>query len=333
MDLFLVVLQITEGVATYMEWMEPFYNAQILRLVRLWRIFSNVALFDNLRVLILAIVTPFKSLLWLMFLVLMLTYAFGIVITRIVTVHKISLGRERVDADERELEEYFGTLARSIFVLFKAISEGIHWGEVSAPLAEFCSPWFELLFGLYMFFVLFAVLNVVTATFVEGANVAAVEDKQKRVSETLLDIFESHGVKPTEISRSMFESKLHDPRMGKFLDLVELNAEQACAYDVFGLLDVDGSGYIEAQEIIDGCTRLGGPAKSFDIAKLAYEFFKEKTIMAGHRMKVEETLETLTSRGTAARQTMRATTRSTTTTGGLSVPGRPLRASTRVSAD
>merc|ERR1712110_382549 len=76
---------------------------------------------------------------------------------------------DALDDEENQLEEFFGDVPKSMYVLHQSVSEGVHWGEVAGPLAEVVSVWYKLFFVVYMSFVLFAVMNVVTATFIESS--------------------------------------------------------------------------------------------------------------------------------------------------------------------
>merc|ERR1719379_2852844 len=69
-----------------------------------------------------------------------------------------------------------------------------------------------------------------------------------------------------------FEDAMRNPQMLSFLkglDLVPQDARQ-----LFYILDADGSGTIDPQELMGGCLRLHGPAKALELAALIHEFSK-----------------------------------------------------------
>merc|ERR1711988_1615473 len=101
-----------------------------------------------------------------------------------------------------------------MLTLFESVTEGIHWGEVLDPLSTCCSPVFSVIFVCYMAFMIFALMNVATAIFVESALHVATEE---------------------EITREMFETHMFDPRMEGFLKCLELDADRAVEEDLFGL--------------------------------------------------------------------------------------------------
>merc|ERR1712137_793293 len=115
---------------------------------------------------------------WTMVLIFLITFGFGIFLTQVVTDHKLALEEEEVEKQEA-LEEFYGTLVRSMFFLYQAISDGVHWGELAEPLVKDVSPWAAFAFIVYTAFVIFAMMNVVTAFFVESALKSAQgEEKQ-----------------------------------------------------------------------------------------------------------------------------------------------------------
>ena len=75
----------------------------------------------------------------------------------------VSGGTDTGGVDMFEYEEisslklHYGSLAGTIYSLFKAITGGISWGEVADPLVSY-SVWLGLLFSFYIMFTVFAVL-------------------------------------------------------------------------------------------------------------------------------------------------------------------------------
>merc|ERR1712045_383287 len=95
-----------------------------------------------------------------------MTFAFGVCLTQIVTEHKVAVGHHEMEKTP-QLEELYGSLDRSMLYLYEAVSDGIHWNELLEPLDKHCSPWLALAFVGYMSFVFFSLMNIVTAFFVE----------------------------------------------------------------------------------------------------------------------------------------------------------------------
>ena len=67
----------------------------------------------------------------------------------------------------------------------------------------------------------------------------------------------------------LFESKLGTPQIQEFF--MAIDVDQSEAKGLFHLLDLDHSGGVSAEEFINGCLRLRGPAKALDLALLIQE--------------------------------------------------------------
>merc|ERR1712217_177195 len=74
-------------------------------------------------------------------------------------------------------DTYWGTLARTMFTLFKSITGGISWHEAVLPLSNVGQFW-VMVFVLYIAFCFFVLLNVVTGVFCQSAMENAQRDKE-----------------------------------------------------------------------------------------------------------------------------------------------------------
>lgn len=72
-----------------------------------------------------------------------------------------------------------------------------------------------------------------------------------------------------EISFGEVEEFLQDSNLRMYLEALEIDLVET--HSLFRLLDKDGSGSIDIDEFCEGCLRLKGDAKSFDIHCLLYE--------------------------------------------------------------
>eukprot|EP00928_Gymnodinium_smaydae_P029480 TRINITY_DN22197_c0_g1_i1.p1 TRINITY_DN22197_c0_g1~~TRINITY_DN22197_c0_g1_i1.p1 ORF type:complete len:521 (+),score=38.11 TRINITY_DN22197_c0_g1_i1:16-1578(+) len=287
-DSVLVVLQVADVVGQLLLsfYFEPLEEVQCIRIVRLLRIVRLVRILSfisELRALVVSIMHAVKSLGWLLVFVFGMTYVFGVMLTQFVAFHKSTIGQDNM-AGQAILDEYFGTLDRSMLMLFEAVSEGHHWGGLASPLAEYCSVWFNLLFLAYMGFMLFAVMNVITATLVESTLQIAMEEKQQYMSNDLWAVFST----TPRITREVFEHHFDHPRMKDFLRCIKLDTETANLCDLFGLIDTDASGDITNAELINGCVRMAGSARAFQLEWLTF-------LLRQHSASVEAKLDQLLS--------------------------------------
>merc|ERR1712032_190889 len=93
------------------------------------------------------------------------------------------------------------------------------------PLTTHCSPWFAFAFILYVAFVLYAMMNVVTATFVESTLRAAEKETK---NELLLNLWKAFQRGDSNIiDQEEFESRLSTPEVTDYLKTLELSAEEA----------------------------------------------------------------------------------------------------------
>ncbi|CAK0894868.1 unnamed protein product, partial [Prorocentrum cordatum] len=129
-------------------------TAKILRLFRLSRLLRLVRTFRQLkplRMLVHSIVCAGRSVFWALMLLLMIVYAFGVVLTQAVTEH--TQGDQQ--SDDELLMAYYGDLVRSMLSLWMAVSGGISWVEVTEPLDRIGNATWKVLFLLYIIFVYF----------------------------------------------------------------------------------------------------------------------------------------------------------------------------------
>lgn len=265
----------------------------IFRVVRVWRVIKTFRMFEQLRASVISIIEAIGEVMWLMVFLVLVVLSFSIVITQSVTEFKLSLEGEEKEGNEdlEMMEERFGTLPRSMLLMYMTISEGIHWGEASEPLARYCSPVFDIVFSMYMTFVLFAVMNVVTASFIQTADKVSLQEKNRHLSEALFDSFrESDGTPMAGIDREKFDSAMDTPLMKHFLDRLEIDEETAREHNLFSIVDVNQDQSVDADELVKICVRLTGGAKSFDVARLQRELSIDTQLQDKHNDAVEKAL-------------------------------------------
>lgn len=241
----------------------------MLRLLRIMRLARILNLITELRVLVVSIYASIRSLTWVILLLLMMAYVMAVYLTQLVTDLKVQ--KEGEFEEEREILLFFGTLDRSMLSLYMMISEGIHWEKLMQPLSKEVSPWIRLLFCVFSAIAIFAVLNVVTGVFVESAIHTAMEDKKVALTMQMRKMFkQADDDNSGEISWTEFEAHLEEPQMQACLK--ELNVDMEDAHELFRLLDINGSGSIDADELVNGSLLLMGTAKSIDLASFMREY-------------------------------------------------------------
>merc|ERR1712217_678900 len=84
-------------------------------------------------------------------------------------------------------------------------------------------------------------------------------------------IFEDVDADATgDITTKELEIILKDPSLSRYVEALNIDTENATL--LFKMLDKDGSNLISYDEFLEGCLRLKGDAKSFDLHTLIYQF-------------------------------------------------------------
>mmetsp|Transcript_68757 Transcript_68757/g.223904 ORF Transcript_68757/g.223904 Transcript_68757/m.223904 type:complete len:657 (+) Transcript_68757:64-2034(+) len=252
-----------------------------LRLVRITRLVRMIRLVEDLRMMLSSIVASLKHLVWTILLLVALIYCVAICITEVVSMAG--------EAEQSEVQLWWGTLDRSMLTLFESITGGLSWDEAVRPLHHHVSPFMAYVFCAYIAFCLFAVLNVVTGVFVNQASVQAQEDKDTYLANSISDLFfKGSGVDSSDITWDKFSHMLNTPDMQEYFEAINVDISEA--EGLFALLDVDGSGSVDPQEVVDGCLRLRGQAKAIELSLLSQQTRVMFEKLALHQEWVQDTL-------------------------------------------
>lgn len=241
---------------------------RVCKLVRIARIARIAAAFPQLHVLIASVVDSMSALFWTLLLICAFLFAVSIAITQVVNEHKMEHGLEYMEAHQESILEYYGSLPDTMLSLYMVISEGIHWSELMEPLAEHVSPYMKIVFVVFVAFQLFAMMNVITAIFVDNAmKIAGKEERDQVLSHLWTEMSTAVGVSGC-VTPEVFAAHFESPPMQRFLELTGAEAEDADT--VFKLIDGSGDGELDASEFITCCARLVGPARALQAAQNHY---------------------------------------------------------------
>lgn len=258
---------------------------RVLRIVRTMRIMRLLRYIREFRKMIFAIAATLPTLMWSMLLLVIFMYMFSICFTQAVAdfIREDDEKGRVADADARKaLAHHWGSIFESMHSLYMSISGGISWGLLSEPLLRI--HWSMVaLFLLYVTTSLFGVLNVVSAIFVESALHSTkhyrdllLQEKmheKETYAKHMREVFNQIDVDGSgEINCDEMEHFLADENLRSYLEALEIDlVDSRC---LFKLLDHDDSGVIDINEFCEGCLRLKGEAKSFDIHYMLYENHK-----------------------------------------------------------
>jgi len=166
------------------------------------------------------------------------------------------------------------------------------------PLGSF----YLFLLLIYVIFMLFCMANVVTGFFCEHAFEMAQADKdqvimdQLRLREEHIQAFREMFLKvdldgEESISYGELELLLARDDMQAYLSHLDITVEST--WNMFKLLDTDGSGELSIEEFVDGLLRLKGQAKTIDLVGISYDIRRQAVVLADFMTFVEDQFEAI----------------------------------------
>lgn len=269
---------------------------RIMRLVRVVRVIRTLRIFNDLRAMVQGIFASLLSLVWALVLLFIIFFVIGIFITQIVTTRRRELTRnawfytdgtlqEGIQSEEEEqlletLNTQFGSLGKTIYSLYKAISGGDDWSSFADPLFE-VSTIMGVFFCLYIAFAVLAVLNVITGVFVDNAIKASQQDadtiileqteSRKKHIEDVKSVFNKADLDNSgKLDWEEFKTHIDNPYVQAYFRQLDLDVEGSSVEGLFNLLDFDGNGTLDLDEFIFGCAKMKGYAKSIDLIRLKH---------------------------------------------------------------
>jgi len=182
-------------------------------------------------------------------------------------------------ASLQSLQLSFGTVMRSMRTLYESVTGGHDWGVTADHLREIHTAWL-VMFLFYQFFATFAMMNVVTGVFCNGAiegaqqdhnevlaaHVASVDMYVKQFRALFKQIDTNHS---GTISAQELEQHLEDPAVKAYFLSVDIQPHEA--ETVFALIDKEIDSDIDLEEFILGCVGLRGNARAVDLARMSHE--------------------------------------------------------------
>jgi hypothetical protein len=260
---------------------------RVVRIVRVARIIRVMRFFRELRMMLFAILNSFKSLMWVILVLGVVFYIFGISFTAATTSYLETA--EMWNAQENKyLILYFGSLSDAMLSLFMSMTGGNDWAQYYDALETL--PFHnQMLFVLFIMFSFFAVVNVVTGIFVESAMQSGSKDRQIIINEEMSskqayleemrDLFNEMDSDSTGlITLEEFERSLNDEKVIAYFNHLKLDVSDARI--LFQLLDFDQSDQIAINEFVYGCYKFQGESRALDVKIMEYEvkFLKEMVV-------------------------------------------------------
>jgi len=237
-----------------------------MRVLRLFHFFRD------LRLMVSSLFLSFRSLSWALFLMLLLIFCVSVMLCQGVSEY---ITNEKADHTwlTDTLNQYYGSMLRTMFTLILAITGGRDWYELIIPL-YFVSPFYSTMFVFYELFVLFGMLNVLTAVFCDRASelshldrdliVESEKFKLEHTKESLKTLFrEADADNSGYISVTEFQLYCEREDVQEFFATMDMPMEET--KDIFHVFDVNRSGRVNIDAFVNGCLRVKGHAKNLDI--------------------------------------------------------------------
>mmetsp|Transcript_152047 Transcript_152047/g.291053 ORF Transcript_152047/g.291053 Transcript_152047/m.291053 type:complete len:635 (-) Transcript_152047:165-2069(-) len=254
--------------------------ARVARLARVLRIMRIVRFVGPLRVLVVSIASTLRTLCWAMLLLLIIIYVFAVLIAQATADHfKQGSSDSFIQDKNTELDRYWGSLPVAMYTLFMSISGGVNWITVIEPLDKLGLLW-GVLFIFFIVFSSFAVLNVMTGVFCESAirsaqnnyevKVQAVMSDRQRYISKLKSLFEQIDMNGSgELELEALHHLWCEESMRAFFTSLELEPNDCWMF--FTILASHCESGVKIEEFVDGCMKLKGTAKAFDVAVISLE--------------------------------------------------------------
>jgi len=298
-DVALTLLQAGKAMNfTFARVMRLFRFVRILRIVRVMRFFYSF------RLMIYSVVYSILCLLWVFGMLFFIMYFFALFFLHGVSEHFRTYYEDNDGAICEtslclELQSLCGDVVNMVLSLFMSICGGVDWRDLWVILRD-VSWVYGWAFIFYIFFMVFGVLNVVVATFVEQSSLISQRDrelvtqneleKNRQYYNNIRGFFEEADLDGSgTLSSQEFEDYLGDENVQAYFQSFELDVTQART--LFRLLDLDESDDVDIDEFVEGCMRMRGQARSIDVHMLLYENEKMICRTVEFMQYVEESLQ------------------------------------------
>jgi len=242
---------------------------RVLKSLRAVRLLRTFRFFKGLRFLVKACYCFLPSLLWAMVLLAVFICIGALVQGSLLQDFILDDG---ANMDDRQwIWNRYGTAYRALYTFYEITFAG-NWPTSARPVMDKAGHPFVIIFVVYVTFVVFATLRVVTAVFLKDTLDAARNDDEAMVSErlrnreTYVDKLESvfnaiTGDSDGFITEERLTTVLANPKAQAYFQTLDVDILES--HSLFRMLD-NGDGVITHSEFVDGIVRCKGPARAME---------------------------------------------------------------------
>eukprot|EP00928_Gymnodinium_smaydae_P001704 TRINITY_DN10614_c0_g1_i1.p1 TRINITY_DN10614_c0_g1~~TRINITY_DN10614_c0_g1_i1.p1 ORF type:complete len:320 (+),score=35.09 TRINITY_DN10614_c0_g1_i1:80-961(+) len=230
---------------------------------------------DSLQLLVKCLYSSVAMLFWSFLLLVFLQCVAGMTFTYLARGYmELQPDDSKMMEVQRDVFKYYGTFSRTLLTMFEVLFA--NWAPPCRVLVENVHEAFTLAFLVYRCIIGFAVLNVVSAVFVQQTMKVAAADEEHafrqrskdqtkygRLIQRLFSQLDASG--DGLICLTEFKNMLQLPKLKFWLSRLDLEY-----HDLLGLFELldDGDENISLDEFTAGVFRLKGQAKSIDVWRL-----------------------------------------------------------------
>jgi len=254
---------------------------RMLRMLKIMKVFKAVraaAVFSELRIIITSLLGSMMALAWSCVVLFVIMLFSGILLAQLVA--------GVIDDESAEYEvrkwafQHYGTGSRAFYTLFEATLSG-GWPNYARRMIEDVSGWFSIFWIIYVLLVVFAVMRVITAIFLQKTMKIAGADENKMLMEKVNE--EEHMEHVTKflaeldtdgngiMTKAELEFMLQEPTIQQWLSVIGLESKEVIS--LFAVLD-DGNGEVPSDALVKGITRLSCGVRAIDSVMMMHEQHK-----------------------------------------------------------
>jgi Ca2+-binding EF-hand superfamily protein len=253
-----------------------------LRVIQIGHLTEPLRLVRGLRELRLIIsATPdmCKFVVWVMMLLLVLFWVFGILLT-------IAIGHSdeffNYTTSDWNKDDYFGSVPKSAFSLFQIMTFSQWSSSLTRPVFE-VYPWIFIIIVPFICISSIGLLNIIVGVVVETTLLSASSHEEKeakelqkthaRVMQSLKLVFEEADTDQSGmLDRDELHKAMKKPAVRGRMHVLDIPLKDLDM--LFDTLDEDGVGEVNTEAFFRGCSRLRGPALSCDMHRMSVDFHR-----------------------------------------------------------